>query len=66
MENKKHKKDDRSQKQEKKEVEKKIKNNIIDESIIRDSKESNKNEIIEIDKNEKQKSTKGVNLKELF
>ena len=52
--------------EEKKEVEKKIKNNIIDESIIRDSKESNKNEIIEMDKNEKQKSTKGVNLKELF
>ena len=52
--------------EEKKEEEKKIKNNIIDESIIRDSKESNKKEIIELDKNEKQKSTKGVNLKELF
>ena len=49
---------------EKKEEKKINKNNIIDDSIIRDSKESNKNEIIE--KNDKQKNIGSLNLKELF
>ena len=39
---------------EKKEDQKTNKNNIIDDSIIRDSKESNKNEMIETNKNNKQ------------
>ena len=42
------------------------KNNIIDESIIRESKESNKKEIIEIDKTNNKPKTKELNFKELF